>query len=70
MSIAAWQPVETAPKVRGKHILMFGVGKPHILRCAFVGYWWDNRWRVAFSEAVCEPTHWMPLPTPPQGIDN
>ena len=30
----------------------------------FEGYWDSTRWRSA-GGVPCEPTHWMPLPSPP-----
>jgi hypothetical protein len=31
------------------------------------GYWDGNRWRSA-GGVPCEPTHWMPLPSPPLAL--
>lgn len=60
-----WQPIKTAPKV-GSHIL---VACPHehgfvqnIVRFNTVtGEWTNGLWAL-----VHQPTHWMPLPEPPQ----
>jgi RNA polymerase primary sigma factor len=30
----------------------------------FEGYWDGSRWRTSTGRP-CEPTHWMPLPSPP-----
>ena len=58
-----WQPIETAPKT-GKEILFFSGG---LIRIGFfdsarAGVWsvWPGRARARAS-----PTHWMPLPEPP-----
>lgn len=32
----------------------------------WVGYRDDDEWRIADSGAVCQPTHWMPLPEGPE----
>ena len=37
---------------------------PVIYSNVFEGYWDDTRWRSA-GGVPCEPTHWMPLPSPP-----
>ena len=67
-----WQPIETAPNVRGKHFLLFGDGA-NFRECTIVGYWWDitskrEGWVAVTSSGRIEvmPTHWMPLPEPPK----
>lgn len=70
----AWQPIETAPKDR--HVLLFGKQNPmSVLRTdgslVFTGYWdaMDDAWCSSGSTwegPFYEPTHWMPLPVPPQ----
>jgi hypothetical protein len=37
---------------------------PTIYASAFEGYWDGSRWRTS-TGILCEPTHWMPMPTPP-----
>jgi len=66
MSVADWQPIETAPK-NGMRILLGGKLK------VGSGHFWDNkskqhprkRW-VWDGYPKIEPTHWMPLPSPPR----
>jgi hypothetical protein len=57
-----WQPIETAPK------------NQRILACVSNEYWnieivqWherDNAWIYGDFDHWMQPTHWMPLPTPP-----
>lgn len=62
-----WQPIETAPK-DGTHITVFS---PHALPCTV--HWFDGGWHLSvnqcgeYSAYVWGlPTHWMPLPPPPQ----
>lgn len=59
-----WQPIETAPK-DGTRVLMHkaGVGK----YSTFVGWWncRDESWRD-ISHLFRDPSHWMPLPEPPE----
>lgn len=69
-----WQPIETAPK-DGSRVLLVRAG---IDESAFVGSWslWSNKdyWTPdhwvddARNLDLIErpPTHWMPLPDPPQ----
>lgn len=59
----AWQPIETAPKVRGKLLLgflpNFYPNKVRMLVIKWDGLWLDDR------NFTIKPTHWMPLPEPP-----
>lgn len=68
MDAQGWQPIETAPK-DGTPVLVHAPGgctqwKLHttLWICR-----WDGRWVEAGGEeyTTCEPTHWMPLPPPP-----
>jgi len=52
--LTQWQPIETAPK-DGKEILVW---------CPVVGYAVVRAWNGS-GERLSEPTHWMPLPGPP-----
>ncbi len=55
-----WQPIETAPK--GVFVLVveddtvFLAGKDD-----------DEKWYCSHTDFDGNPTHWMPLPTPPSG---
>lgn len=63
-----WQPIETAPK-DGTVFIAFEAGDAY--RCNwleqhdgeghFSAGWWDH-----VNDSFENPTHWMPLPTPPQ----
>jgi uncharacterized protein YaeQ len=65
-----WQPIETAPK-DGEKILAWLVTS-----CGSIGfvdtlYWCSDdepeRWLNTHADEVYStPTHWMPLPEPPQ----
>lgn len=50
---SAWQPIETAPKDI-RTLLILG---EHVV----IGKWDQD------AEEIYEPTHWMNLPTPPEG---
>lgn len=60
--MSEWQPIETAPK-DGTEILVFDDGA-YIVTPWIEGDdqsgWWDN----GFMDPP--PTHWMPLPAPPE----
>lgn len=70
--MSEWQPIETAPK-DGRSILCFiplsgGCDRMLVLR-------WDDgkflgepaQWKTDVHSFVgFDPTHWMPLPTPPE----
>ena len=60
-----WYGIETAPR-DGTFVLGFG---PHNTRGSYreVIHWWGDRWTITWMEGYGEPTHWMPLPTPPAG---
>jgi hypothetical protein len=67
--MSEWQPIETAPR-DGHDILITNRGHGMLVRIAF----WDEafgvggRWSTwpGRNPALYEPTHWMPLPEPPQ----
>lgn len=67
-----WQPIETAPK-DGTAILIWDT-YVHDLSMPVVGSWVENtdyggefEWEHWKSGGVLyNPTHWMPLPTPPK----
>lgn len=54
-----WRPIETAPQGGRELILLLTPsGFPQV---AYSNSWW----RSGFS-VECKPSHWMPLPAPPQ----
>lgn len=54
---AQWQPIESAPK--NSAVIVYGYGDQAFAR-------WDGaHWRELESAAAVDPTHWMPLPSPP-----
>ena len=59
--MSEWQPIETAPKEETE-ILTFDALDALIIICV----WWDEMgWVDAQEFLPRQPTHWMPLPSPP-----
>lgn len=74
-----WQPIETAPK-DGRMVVVLGKSdglETHRIACAFwfqweVGDWYYSPQNIDEDFEGCRsldfiPTHWMPLPEPPEG---
>jgi hypothetical protein len=58
--MSGWEPIETAPKDRT--VLVYDEGAVFVSFWFEVrGGWWDN------GIVDPPPTHWMPLPEPPEG---
>lgn len=64
--MSEWQPIETAPKDRA--VLAWSID---FFASVIEIVWWeeDNSdgpgWALGDSGFRCTPTHWMPLPEPP-----
>lgn len=63
-----WRPIETAPK--DKRVLVWSGQELYAARWAKNPYTNDEAWIVAEwgedgDQALVRPTHWMPLPEPP-----
>jgi hypothetical protein len=67
----SWQPIKTAPKQQAEgqrlHHLLYD---PNV--GVTTGFWLDDAWggswyRTSPSHELLTPTHWMPLPQPPEG---
>jgi hypothetical protein len=69
-----WQPIETAPK-DGLAVLLWpyqpwAVLRGHAMEEVVLGYrTMDDKWYNPEQRETFEPTHWMPLPEPPQEGD-
>lgn len=64
-----WQPIETAPK-DATEVLGY-VGPSYEGGCLILSYYRCNglkAWRD-WDQDIWEPTHWMPLPQPPETDD-
>ena len=65
-----WQSIESAPR-DGREVQLWGDEDwtPQAHWCAKKGGWyveyWDADWQTYSESRVYNPTHWMPLPTPP-----
>lgn len=69
-----WQPIETAPK-DGQEIILYGEmrqpkgispKREDIEAHVFCGYYFAGLWQCG-GVYIAYPSHWMPLPPPPQG---
>jgi len=69
-----WHPISTAPK-DGTNILVWWPSECH---CPLVAHWNDGKWnnnKIGWkftgwdNSKETEPTHWMPLHTPPKKED-
>lgn len=63
--MSEWQPIETAPR-DGSKVLAYDPGW-----CGgtmAIARWWDGEFRTGnLPGEEMYPTHWMPLPPPPDG---
>jgi hypothetical protein len=57
-----WQPIETAPK-DGTTVLVYDAAR---CRLTWTTEFEDGEWGWPGPYFQAEPTHWMPLPSPPQ----
>ena len=61
-----WQPIETAPK-DGTEVLVVRVSEEYDTPWANVCSYFAGRWMVnAQGDQEMQPTHWMPIPEPPE----
>ena len=66
MSMARWQPIETAPK-DGTKILAYDPDRGGSCEILYWGSWkGKGAWQDDEANGYYEPSHWMPLPEPPQ----
>lgn len=65
---SGWQDISTAPRDEVGVLLYLAVGDDNHI--TYVGHFKDGHWWVTnFSDEELyyyEPTHWMPLPKPPE----
>ena len=61
-ALTQWQPIEIAPIKPEGDYLGFQCGE------VFKMYWnyFRDGWVDCYSEVFSEPSHWMPLPKPPE----
>ena len=74
--MTGWQPIDSAPR-DGRVVLLAGgsffcEAREERMRTPFTAAWDEDDWLIVGKESgyVCavytDPTHWMPLPPPPQ----
>lgn len=59
-----WQPIETAPD--REYILILVDGQITGVGSTYLGDWWASMPNGEVCELNEPPTHWMPLPAPPE----
>ncbi len=65
--VQGWQPIETAPRDTPILLSIFASGDPERERLVVVGGSSDGvTWIDHYDYEIHPPTHWMPLPAPPQ----
>jgi len=69
--MSGWRPIETAPK-DGAWVWLYEAVE-HEADRQYVGHWFhdyigdEDRWQdAADCREFAKPTHWMPLPDPPE----
>lgn len=60
MSDSSWQPIDTAPKDGTDILAYLGKGRVGVV-C-----WWDSPPGWYSMKSAEQPTHWKPLPAPPE----
>ena len=61
--MSEWQPIETAPRDGTDILVGYTTGEICILHFDAATFaWWDHLGAYEFPD----PTHWMPLPPPPE----
>lgn len=58
-----WLPIETAPK-DGRRVLL-SLNVPYDADGIWTGFFTNSDWYVCFGKSQYKPSHWMPLPPPP-----
>ncbi len=68
---SAWQPIETAPKDGEPFLGTYqwdDTGEWEVLRMCWIDYAgrFGDATYAPFIDSQTQPTHWMPLPAPPE----
>ena len=58
--VYGWQPIETAPKDEDLEVLTWNGISMRVAQ-----YGWEDQWHTSGLPSF-KPTHWMPLPDPPE----
>jgi hypothetical protein len=62
-AIVEWLPIETAPR-DGSTYMILRCKRPGPHTC--VGTYYNGKWKPIHADISLAPTHWQPLPKPPQ----
>jgi hypothetical protein len=64
-----WQPIDTAPKDGTAILIHPAAGEMRVVHWRIDrGYWSTDSWDDGGYDADMHPTHWMPLPPPPEDL--
>ena len=58
-----WMPIETAPVDDGEFFLVYADGEVFMAQRSRNNY---TGFAIAYDGQALDPTHWMPLPPPPE----
>lgn len=62
-----WHPIETAPKDDRRYLLLWEPSKYGLVGGMYwIGRWNRRRWREYQKGWPLDPSHWQPLPAPPE----
>lgn len=70
--MSEWQPIKTAPKdgtiilLTGGQETLAGYWEQEHAPAALIGRGWQVYWHPTAKVPDRRPTHWMPLPAPPE----
>ena len=63
--MSEWQPIKTAPG-RGVTILLASWSEAQSRYIVDAGFWEDFDGGAWWPYTITNPTHWMPMPAPPE----
>jgi hypothetical protein len=68
--MSEWQPIETAPKDGKRILLVINIDKIFVVIGGWDSSWTGQCWVYDTKRIPTDvmPTHWMPLPKPPEEI--
>ena len=65
--MSEWQPIETAPEKAD--VLVYCTHGMYVAHCYSNVWYVDDNKNGPYLLRGLSPTHWMPIPQPPKGIE-